>query len=183
MIISEPKGWYRFEVLTQGHPHHPWLLFLHGFLGNRFEFQTVMATLSRDFFCVALDLPGHGQTIVSPAVPSVQAYSIEATAAGVLGCLAELQHPLGAVAQDQAAQDKLAQNKIGLLGYSMGGAVGLVFVVKISPTLSGRAAGIRVPWFSDPGRTIATVTPGSPTGQAIRAPGCSRVSAVSSAVV
>ena len=37
------------------------VVFLHGFLGSHHDWGQVMSLLS-DFLCVALDLPGHGQT-------------------------------------------------------------------------------------------------------------------------
>lgn len=44
----------------------PLLLFLHGFLGSRTDWVPVMAHLASSARCIAIDLPGHGQTTVLP---------------------------------------------------------------------------------------------------------------------
>jgi 2-succinyl-6-hydroxy-2,4-cyclohexadiene-1-carboxylate synthase len=40
----------------------PVLLLLHGFLGSRRDWDPVVAALSRSHRCIAVDLPGHGET-------------------------------------------------------------------------------------------------------------------------
>lgn len=42
-----------------GKRENPTLIFLHGFLGSHLDFKPLIETLQEDFFCVALDLPGH----------------------------------------------------------------------------------------------------------------------------
>jgi len=118
---------YRFRVFAQGDPRQPWLLFLHGFLGDRFEFAPVMDRLQGDFFCVALDLPGHGETIVlrdwSESLALV--YGMESTAEGIVNGLAQLQEQRGSLA------------KVGLVGYSLGGRVGLYLLLKYPQIFGG----------------------------------------------
>ncbi|MFZ9739195.1 MAG: 2-succinyl-6-hydroxy-2,4-cyclohexadiene-1-carboxylate synthase [Prochlorotrichaceae cyanobacterium] len=137
--ITEPNGQYHFQVWTQGDPHQPWLVFLHGFLGDRFEFREVIANLCADFFCVALDLPGHGQTIVSPTLPPAQTYSMASTAAGVMGCLAKLQAMLFPAAAEPSESNLISPrlHKIRLVGYSMGGRLGLYLLLKFPQAFAG----------------------------------------------
>lgn len=51
----------------QGSSKYPTLVFLHGFLGNRLDWQTTIDQLKGSFHCVTIDLPGHGQSIASVA--------------------------------------------------------------------------------------------------------------------
>lgn len=47
----------------QGSNKCPTLVFLHGFLGNKLDWQTTIEQLKDTFHCVTIDLPGHGQSI------------------------------------------------------------------------------------------------------------------------
>jgi 2-succinyl-6-hydroxy-2,4-cyclohexadiene-1-carboxylate synthase len=47
---------------TAGPPGAPTLLLLHGFLGSRRDWAPVIATLCPTHRCIAVDLPGHGET-------------------------------------------------------------------------------------------------------------------------
>lgn len=55
----------RFHYITFGDPERPALLFLHGFMGSAADWSEIAPRLSDDFFCVAVDLPGHGRTQAS----------------------------------------------------------------------------------------------------------------------
>ena len=41
-------------------------IFLHGFLGDKEDWQPIMRALALTHHCIALDLPGHGRTVVTP---------------------------------------------------------------------------------------------------------------------
>jgi len=76
---------------------HPPLLFLHGILGAKEDWEQVISLLENAFHCIAIDLPGHG---ISPfSLP------LEETVAEVL--------------------DHLQIQKCGLIGYSLGGRLAL----------------------------------------------------------
>jgi len=45
-----------------GDRHKPHLVFLHGFLGNGQDWQSVIELLVNDYCCITLDLPGHGKS-------------------------------------------------------------------------------------------------------------------------
>lgn len=49
-----------FEVT--GPPLAPAVLFLHGFMGSRRDWSAVAGALARTHRCIAVDLPGHGET-------------------------------------------------------------------------------------------------------------------------
>lgn len=47
-------------IATAGSPANPSLFLLHGFLGCKEDFEPLLPRLTEDFYCVAIDLPGHG---------------------------------------------------------------------------------------------------------------------------
>ncbi len=79
-----------------GSPEKQLLVFLHGFLGSHKDFLPIIKRLQNDFFCVAIDLPGHGK---SPYQKEIL-HLVEETIA------------------------RLSQKPI-LVGYSMGGRIAL----------------------------------------------------------
>jgi 2-succinyl-6-hydroxy-2,4-cyclohexadiene-1-carboxylate synthase len=96
---------YRFHYITVGDPTLPVLLFLHGFLGDCHDFAESISFLSQQFYCIAIDLPGHGKTQV---LGDDDFYAMPKTAQGLIQVL-----------------QKLMQDPCGLIGYSMGGRLGL----------------------------------------------------------
>jgi len=48
---------------AQGDPQSPALVFLHGFLGNHHDWSETIAYLKDDFYCICIDLPGHGDSV------------------------------------------------------------------------------------------------------------------------
>jgi 2-succinyl-6-hydroxy-2,4-cyclohexadiene-1-carboxylate synthase len=96
---------YRFNYQAVGHPDHPTILFLHGFMGDCREFDQAIALLSNRYYCLSIDLPGHGKTQVTTGD---QAYTIEATAQGLIQFL-----------------EALKIQSCSLVGYSMGGRLAL----------------------------------------------------------
>ena len=51
-----------FSTLICGNPSHPPLIFLHGFLGAKEDWEEMLSFFKKHFFCIAFDLPGHGST-------------------------------------------------------------------------------------------------------------------------
>ena len=45
---------------VQGNPENPALVFLHGFLGNTDDWSETISHLKDNYYCVCIDLPGHG---------------------------------------------------------------------------------------------------------------------------
>lgn len=91
--------------LTGSSNDKPLILFLHGFLGDRHDFQTVISHLGDRFSCLTIDLPGHGNTKVTG---EDQCYQISPTAQAIIQLL-----------------DKLQISQCFLVGYSMGGRLAL----------------------------------------------------------
>ena len=48
--------WHKFW----GDPKNPTFIFFHGFMGTHGDFKAVIESLQKDYFCIAIDLPGHG---------------------------------------------------------------------------------------------------------------------------
>ena len=108
---------YQFHARIQGNPNHPWLFFLHGFLGDSRDFETIISQLCDRFYCIAIDLPGHGKTIVQADRDPVVAYGMESTGEGLIAFLQSVA---------QSSHGNLGNSqKMGLVGYSMGGRLGL----------------------------------------------------------
>jgi 2-succinyl-6-hydroxy-2,4-cyclohexadiene-1-carboxylate synthase len=82
----------------------PALVMLHGFLGSQADWQSIIAHLTEHFYCVCVDLPGHGN---SPAM-SLPTPGFEQI-----------------VEHIQTAIDSLSIEKYHLLGYSLGGRIAL----------------------------------------------------------
>ena len=96
---------YQFHYTLQGHRKLPIVLFLHGFMGSSADFDTAIAALSGQFCCLAVDLPGHGNTIVEGGETL---YTMPQTANAIVAWLDQLEVP-----------------HCFLVGYSMGGRLAL----------------------------------------------------------
>ena len=102
-----------------GEPDNPVILFLHGFMGNTREFARVVSLLSGDFYCLTVDLPGHGKTGIS----GDEDLQMENVANAVIQLLDRfLQH--------------FDNGKCILIGYSMGGRLGLYLTLHYSKYFS-----------------------------------------------
>ena len=85
-----------------GSPDDQPIVFLHGFLGSHEDFLPIIEDLKENFFCIAIDLPGHGN---SPYTKDI------------LNCVEESLKPL---------------KRPILVGYSMGGRIALQLSQKLS---------------------------------------------------
>ncbi|AFZ56491.1 2-succinyl-6-hydroxy-2,4-cyclohexadiene-1-carboxylate synthase [Anabaena cylindrica FACHB-243] len=100
---------YQFHCSLQGNSQKPLILFLHGFMGDIEEFDEVIKLLGEDFYYLTIDLPGHGKTQV---LGGDEYYKMEPTAQALIKLL-----------------DKLEIIKCFLVGYSMGGRLGLYLML------------------------------------------------------
>ncbi len=100
---------YNLHVHSAGDPKNPPVVLLHGFLGTGADWREVMDALSDRFYCLAPDLPGHGETVIDG--PDTL-YTANATARLLAGYIngERLQTP-------------------DLIGYSMGGRLALYLAV------------------------------------------------------
>jgi len=96
---------YDFNYIAIGDCLNFTLVFLHGFLGDCNDFHEAISLLSDQFYCLSVDLPGHGKTQV---FGGEEYYTMEKTAQGLISFLQELNI-----------------NQCALVGYSMGGRLAL----------------------------------------------------------
>lgn len=96
---------YRFHYDFSGNSNKPLIVFLHGFMGNSHEFDETIFLLKDDFYCLNIDLPGHGKTQVCG---DDDCYTMATTADAVINLLEELE-----------------VSRCFLVGYSMGGRLAL----------------------------------------------------------
>ncbi|HLO49753.1 MAG TPA: 2-succinyl-6-hydroxy-2,4-cyclohexadiene-1-carboxylate synthase [Kamptonema sp.] len=96
---------YQFHYSLTGSQNQPAILFLHGFMGKSHDFNAVISLLSENFYCLAVDLPGHGKT---RAIGGEDYYTMSNTAEALITLL-----------------DDLKIEKCFLFGYSMGGRLAL----------------------------------------------------------
>lgn len=91
--------------VTHGQPDKPAVLFLHGFLGAQDDWSPVIQALSDSFYCMAVDLPGHGRT---PTCDDPAFYTLPGAADAVAAYL-----------RDRGVRAAT------VIGYSMGGRLAL----------------------------------------------------------
>ncbi|MBW4626707.1 MAG: 2-succinyl-6-hydroxy-2,4-cyclohexadiene-1-carboxylate synthase [Brasilonema octagenarum HA4186-MV1] len=96
---------YQFHYSFSGDPNKPLILFLHGFMGNSHEFEPVIFLICDKFYCLTVDLPGHGETKV---LRGDEYYTMPKTAHALISLL-----------------DNLKITQCFLVGYSMGGRLAL----------------------------------------------------------
>lgn len=94
---------------TSGSRDHPPIVFLHGFMGSSADWSSVMEALSDSFHCIAVDLPGHGDSV---GLPDPKTYTMNGAARMLLDLFTET-----------------GIEKAHIVGYSMGGRTGLYFAV------------------------------------------------------
>jgi len=101
---------------TFGDKTRPPLIFLHGFLGNADDWLAVIDELCQNYYCIAIDLPGHGKSLEMQE----DAWTFD-------GLVQEL---------DEIANSLFIKN-FTCVGYSMGGRIALYWALK-SPQLISR---------------------------------------------
>lgn len=105
-IISFENSQFGYSL--SGRSDRICILFLHGFMGDRHDFAPITSLLVDQYQCLAIDLPGHGETRVIEDA----AYGMALTAQAVIRAL-----------------DQLHISQCFLVGYSMGGRLALYLTV------------------------------------------------------
>lgn len=100
---------YQFNYYSKGGKHQPAILFLHGFMGSCHDFDEISDRLAENFYCLAIDLPGHGKTTVRGEADN---YTMARTAVALIEWL-----------------NRLDIEKTFLVGYSMGGRLALYMML------------------------------------------------------
>jgi 2-succinyl-6-hydroxy-2,4-cyclohexadiene-1-carboxylate synthase len=126
MKITLNDIYLSFEIAGNG----PALLLIHGFTGSSQTWQALVPALSQHRTLIMIDLVGHGASAV-PSDP--QRYAIEQCVSDLLALL-----------------DQLGVARTDLLGYSMGGRIGLLLTAS-APERVGRQVLIGAsPGLADP---------------------------------
>jgi 2-succinyl-6-hydroxy-2,4-cyclohexadiene-1-carboxylate synthase len=104
---QHPK--YDLHYYTEGDPKKPGVIFFHGFMGSGLDWKEIIGKLSEKFYCLAVDLPGHGKTVVHGSITD---------------------YSMGSFARYFTVFVKnLGMHSAALAGYSMGGRLALFLTV------------------------------------------------------
>jgi 2-succinyl-6-hydroxy-2,4-cyclohexadiene-1-carboxylate synthase len=101
---------YRWHFTSTADPSLPPLLLLHGWMGSCEDYPELIESLKSRFYCISIDLPGHGQTEV---IDEKLGYEFIATAQGIIQLL-----------------DSLGIDRISIAGYSFGGRLALYLTLE-----------------------------------------------------
>lgn len=106
-MIRAGQDKFAFHFRTSGNPDKPPVLFLHGFMGSSEDWKNVIQFVSFDYYCITIDLPGHGKTDLEKNL------TFEKTAIALIEFL-KLQK----------------MRRCFLVGYSMGGRLALFLALR-----------------------------------------------------
>jgi 2-succinyl-6-hydroxy-2,4-cyclohexadiene-1-carboxylate synthase len=101
---------YQWHFTLTGNSNLPPLLLLHGWMGNCEDYAEVIESLRSQYYCIAIDLPGHGQTEV---VGGDLGYGFVHTAISITKFL-----------------DHLNIDRCSITGYSFGGRLALYLALE-----------------------------------------------------
>jgi 2-succinyl-6-hydroxy-2,4-cyclohexadiene-1-carboxylate synthase len=101
---------YHWHVNSTTDRTLPPLLLLHGWMGSCQDYLAIIDRLKLDFYCIAIDLPGHGQTQV---INDDRGYDFVTTARGIIELL-----------------DRLKIDRTAIAGYSFGGRLALYLALE-----------------------------------------------------
>ena len=101
---------YDWHYNLTGDRSLPPLLLLHGWMGSCEDYRQAIESLRSRFYCISLDLPGHGKTRV---ISDDTGYDFIATAIGIIRLL-----------------DDLSIDRCTLAGYSFGGRLALYLALE-----------------------------------------------------
>jgi 2-succinyl-6-hydroxy-2,4-cyclohexadiene-1-carboxylate synthase len=100
----------RWHYSLNGDRRLPPLILLHGWMGSCEDWDRVIELLKSRFYCIAIDLPGHGKT---EAIGDDRGYEFLTTAGGILQLL-----------------DDLSIDRCTICGYSFGGRLALYLALE-----------------------------------------------------
>lgn len=104
------------NYISSGDPRRPAVLLLHGFLGSGSDWGETIASLSEKFHCIAVDLPGHGESLSL----TTESYTMEGAARSLVRLL-----------------DQLDAERASVAGYSMGGRLALYLALRYPERCAG----------------------------------------------
>ena len=112
---------YNWHYKLVGDRSLPPLVLLHGWMGSSEDYAEVIELLKSQFYCIAIDLPGHGRTEV---IGDNLGYDFINTATGIIQLL-----------------DSLGIDRTSISGYSFGGRLALYLVLEFPDRFVGPASG------------------------------------------
>ncbi|AFY94527.1 2-succinyl-6-hydroxy-2,4-cyclohexadiene-1-carboxylate synthase [Chamaesiphon minutus] len=112
---------YRWHFISTDNRTLPPLLLLHGWMGSSQDYVELIDRLKSQFYCIAIDLPGHGKTEV---IDEDRGYDFVNTASGIIELL-----------------DSLNIDRTSISGYSFGGRLALYLVLEFPDRFVGVASG------------------------------------------
>ena len=118
------------NYISSGKKDHPALIFLHGFLGSAHDWHNIIAEFSDKYFCLAFDLPGHGDSIIPDEYSDITLEKIALKIDSVL-LAQQIDNPV-------------------YIGYSMGGRIALHLSGIIKSSGSGLIIESASPGIEDP---------------------------------
>lgn len=130
MTPTLAAGPCRWRWLDRGPHDRPVIVFLHGFTGCADVWEEVTANLSVDYRCIAVDLPGHGETECPADVAEFRLPQVADHLAMVL--------------------ESLKVAPVALWGYSMGGRLALQYALRHPQTLTHLILESASPGIEDP---------------------------------
>jgi 2-succinyl-6-hydroxy-2,4-cyclohexadiene-1-carboxylate synthase len=101
---------YQWHFTLTGDRTLPPLLLLHGWMGSCEDYREIIELLRSRFYCIAIDLPGHGKTEV---IDEENGYNFINAAIGIIQLL-----------------DNLGINNCAIAGYSFGGRLALYLALE-----------------------------------------------------
>ena len=101
---------YQWYFTLTGNSQLPPLLLLHGWMGNCGDYAEIIESLRSQYYCIAIDLPGHGNTEI---IGSDGDYGFINTATGIVQLL-----------------DRLEIDHCSITGYSFGGRLALYLALE-----------------------------------------------------
>lgn len=101
---------YNWHYTLSADRNLPPLLLLHGWMGSCEDYNMVIELLRSQYYCIAIDLPGHGKTQV---VGADKSYDFITTANGIIQLL-----------------DHLGIEQTAITGYSFGGRLALYLALE-----------------------------------------------------
>ncbi len=116
MKIKYQDLFLNVEEFGKKNSSQPVILFIHGFTGSSKDWFPIISELKDDYYCLAVDLIGHG---LSSSPAQIEFYNHESLNIQLLTVI-----------------NFFNLNKINLTGYSMGGRVALNFSVKYPQLLN-----------------------------------------------
>jgi 2-succinyl-6-hydroxy-2,4-cyclohexadiene-1-carboxylate synthase len=101
---------YKWHSILTGDSTLPPLVLLHGWMGSCGDYREIVESLRSQYYCIAIDLPGHGKTEV---IGGDIGYGFINTAIGIIQLL-----------------DSLKIDRCSIAGYSFGGRLALYLALE-----------------------------------------------------